>query len=173
MKKVVILAGILLLGGTSLYAASSDSITLTVTIQHLAVEISEESYDFGVVLLGSTTLSSTGITVTNTGNVNETYSLNLTNPPGWTASQTGPGEEIYVLDAAFATSPGAITWSHTNHALSETSTICTSTKFAGDQTGVNVPPGETRTLWFRFLAPTSTTVTNQQSVQVTITAQAA
>jgi hypothetical protein len=154
-------------------AASSDSVTVRVTIlSTLSVDITETELLLGNVSTGSTTASATGVTVTNTGSgIDETYSLSLANPSGWTASQTAPGDETYVLNAAFD-SDGSLTWSASNHALSTSSVACTATTFAGDEDGVSVPHGETRTLWFQFLAPTSTSVTSEQGIVVTITAQA-
>jgi len=46
------------------------------------------------------------------------------------------------------------------------------TKFAGDETGLSVAVSGARHLWFRFNAPTSTSVTTQQSITVTVTAAA-
>ena len=136
-------------------AATSDSVAVKVTIlSFLSVDITETELDLGDVETGSTTVSSSGVTVTNTGSgIDETYSLSLTDPSGWTASQTAAGSETYVLNAAFD-SDGSLTWSTANHALSTTPTACTATKFAGDQDGVGVAKDATRTLWFQFLAPT-------------------
>ena len=155
-------------------AASTDTVAVKVTIAStLSVNITETEYQFGTLNAGSTTVSATGATVTNNGSgVNETYSLSLTNPSGWTASQTAAGSNTYVLNAALSNLVTGITWSAANHALSTTPVVCSATKFAGDQTGVSVPYNATRKLWFQFLAPTTSTVATEQAITVTVTAQA-
>lgn len=154
-------------------ATDSASVTITVTIlSSVSISINQSTLDLGPVGVNTTTVSTSGIVVTNDGSgINETYSLNLTNPSGWAASQTAPGSETYVLNAAFASASSAISWSEANHALSTTAAICTDVKFAGDQTGISVPYNATRPLWFQFKSPTSTAVTSAQSITVTITAQ--
>jgi len=97
----------------------------------------------------------------------------LTNPGGWTAVQASPGAEEYCLSAMFnTTEPSSASFTYTDHALSTTSTACSGTKFAGDQTGLSVPATGTRSLWFKFEAPSSTTVSTEQTIVVTVTAAA-
>lgn len=155
-------------------AASTDSLAVKVTVTaSISVSITEDTLSLGSVAAGSATASATGVTITNNGSgVNETYSLSLTNPSGWTASQSAAGNNIYVLNGALDADGTAITWSTTNHALSTTPVVCTATKFAGDQTGVSVPYNAARKLWFQFLAPTASSVATEQSITVTVTAQA-
>lgn len=155
-------------------AGQSDAVAVRVTVTpSLSVSITETALTIGSVVAGITSVSTAGVTVTNDGSgVNETYSLSLTNPAGWTASQTAAGVETYVLNAAFDSDGIGITWSNTNHALSTTPTASSATKFSGDQTGVSVPFNAIRKLWFQFKAPTATTVGTEQSIAVTITAQA-
>lgn len=116
--------------------------------------------------------STTGIAVTNTGSgLNETLSLSLTNPRGWTASGVAPGVETYVLNGAFDSDGAGIAWEPTKHAILATPVKADAVRFSSDQTGANLPAGGSRTLWFQFRAPTDTTVTNQQEISVTITAE--
>jgi len=139
----------------------------------ISVSIAEDALSLGSVAAGSTTISQSAVNVINNSDgVNETYSLSVTNPSGWTASQSAAGAETYVLDAVFDADGTGITWSEANQALSTTAVASSATKFAGDQAGVNVPYNATRKLWFQFKAPTSTTVNTEQSIVVTITAQA-
>jgi hypothetical protein len=170
---IVLMVGLLLLPIMEAGAGTSDTVAVKVTIsQTLSVNITEDTLQLGSVIPGGTTLSGTAVTVTNNGSgVNETYSLSLSNPSGWTASQTATGAETYILNTAFSNVIGGISWSLTNHALSITPTVCTASKFAGDQTGVSVPYNSARKLWFQFRAPTSTSVTTEQSITVTVTAQ--
>lgn len=159
-------------GGTA-WAANPATISVTVTIQNLSVSATGP-IAFGTVTAGSETVSGSASTVTNDGNVTETYSLSLTNPATWTAVQAAPSAaEEYALLAQFnSAAPTAASFSYANHALSTTSVASSATKFAGNQTGLSVAALGTRSLWFRFNAPTSTSVTAQQTITVTVTAAA-
>ena len=158
----------------SVFAASSDSLAIKVTVNStLGVDITEPTVDFGSVGVGTTSLSTAGVSVTNTGSgIAETYQLNIANPSGWTASQSAVGNNVYVLNAAFDNDGTGITWSAANDALSATPVSCSATKFAGDQTGLSVPSSAVRKLWFQFLAPTQSSVSTQQTITLTITAVA-
>ena len=155
------------------HAGNPATITVTVTIQNLSVSTSG-AIAFGTVVSGSSSVSGSASTVTNDGNVTETYSLSLTNPASWTADQAAPAvAEHYALLAEYNSSaPAANTFSYANHALSTSSVASSGTKFAGDETGLSVAVSGVRHLWFRFDAPTSTAVTTQQSITVTVTASA-
>lgn len=155
------------------WAANPATISVTVTIQNLSVSATGP-IAFGTVVASSQTVSGSASTVTNGGNVTETYSLNLTNPASWTAVQAAPSSaEEYALLAIFNTAaPVGTDFSYANHALSTSSTASSGTKFAGTQTGLSVTASGTRSLWFRFNAPTSTAVTTQQTITVTVTAAA-
>jgi len=160
---------------TGVYAEFTPSASVRVNVKvtpALSVSITEDTLPLGSLSAGGTVESATGVTVKNNGSgIAETYSLSLSNPAGWTASQTAAGQEIYVLNAAFSNVVSGITWNTTNHALSTTPVACSTTKFAGDQTGVSVPYNATRKLWFQFKAPTATVVGAEQSIVVTVTAQ--
>lgn len=155
-------------------AGLSDTVAVKVTVTpSISVSITEDTLALGSVAAGATKVSATAVTVTNNGSgVSEIYSLSLTNPGSWTASQTAPGVETYVLNAAFSSAVGGITWDEANHALSTTAVASSGSKFAGDQTGINVPYNATRKLWFQFKAPTATTVSTEQDIVVTVTAGA-
>lgn len=170
MFAVVIL--MLVAGASVVKAANPATINVTVTVQNLSVSASGP-IAFGIVVAGSTTISSGASTVTNDGNTTETFSLNLTNPAGWTAVQAAPGSEQYCLSALFNTAqPVSGDLSYANHALTTSSVASSATKFAGDQTGLSVATAASRDLWFKFEAPTTTTVTTSQTIVVTITAAA-
>ena len=153
-------------------AANPATITVTVTVQNLSVSASGP-VAFGAVTAGSNTVATDSSRVTNNGNVPETYSLSLTNPPGWTAAWEPMGPEQYCLEAIFnSTQPVEGDFAHVSDALRTTPDVCTATRFAGDQTGVSVAAGATRNLWLYFEAPESTSVTTQQTIVVTVTAAA-
>jgi hypothetical protein len=75
------------------------------------------------------------------------------------------------LNACFANNPESISWNEINHALSEKSQKSTEIKFAADQTGIAVGPAEQRLLWLQFKAPTTTSVTDEQRIEVIINAE--
>lgn len=174
LRPAIALATILIAGlAGRAFAGNPATITVTVTVQNLSVSATG-AIALGTVLSSSQTVSGTSSTVTNDGNVTETYSLNLTNPSTWTAVTAAPvAAEEYALLAIFNSSaPLGVTFTYANHALTTSSVAASATKFAGDQTGLSVVASATRKLWFRFNAPTSTSVTTQQSITVTLTAAA-
>ena len=157
---------------SAVQAANPATISVTVTIQNLSVSATGP-IAFGTVTASSITVSGSASTVTNDGNVTETYSLDVTNPAGWTAVQAATGAETYALHAQFnSVAPSAASFVYATHALSTTSTASSGTQFAGDETGLSVAAAATRSLWFKFEAPTSTTVTTEQTITVTVTAAA-
>ena len=175
MKRMIVMGMLGLFGlVSSASAAQTDSIAVKVTIApSISVSITEDSLALGSLAAGAVKVSASPVTVTNDGSgVNETYSLSLANPSGWTASQTAAGVETYVLSAAFSNAVSGTSWDVANHALSTTPVACSASKFAGDQTGVGVPYSGARKLWFQFKAPTSTTIGTEQSITVIVTAQA-
>lgn len=170
---IVLLA---LASGTSVVrGANQATINVTVTIQSVNVSVSASGpIGFGVVSVASVSVAGDSSHVVNDGNTAETYSLNLANPGGWTAVRAAPGADQYCLSAQFNSfEPTAGSFTYSYHALSTTSTACTYYQFAGNQTGVSVPISGIRYLWFKFEAPTSTSVTTEQTIVVTVTAAAA
>ena len=155
----------------TLHAANPATINVTVTIQNLSVSASGP-IAFGTVTASSVTVSSDSSHVVNDGNVTETYDLKLTDPGGWTATSGAPGSETYRLSAQFNGSQPTDVSFGGDHDLTTSDQTCSATIFAGDQTGLSVPATEARYLWFKFEAPTSTSVTTEQTIVVTITAAA-
>jgi len=135
-------------------AANPATIDVTVTIQNLSVSATGP-IAYGTVVTSSETVSGSASTVTNDGNVTETYALKLTNPGGWTATSGAPGSETYRLSAQFnSAQPTALSFGD-NHDLTTSDQTCSGTIFAGDETGLSVAASATRSLWFKFEAPTS------------------
>ncbi|MFH1784753.1 MAG: hypothetical protein ABH868_07710 [bacterium] len=156
---------------TYIGAAASTDITVTVQGVTLGVSITG-TVDFGNVQMGSQTVSTNALVVTNTGSTAETFSLSLVNPSVWTAVNTTPGNETYVLGAIFNTGGPAIA----NFIAPEDSVIdlprqCTSTVFAGNATGTFVPMGVSKDLWLLFKAPVQTSSTTQQSIRLIVSAE--
>lgn len=152
-------------------AANPATINVTVTIQNLSVSATGP-IAFGTVTASSTTVNSSASTVTNDGNVTETYDIKLTDPASWTATASAPGSETYRLSAQFnSTEPTSGSFG-ADHDLTTTDQTCSGTIFAGGQTGLSVAASATRSLWFKFEAPTSTAVTSEQTIVITVTASA-
>ncbi len=169
----VVLCGLVtILMAANVQAANPATINVTVTIQSLSVAASGP-LAFGVVTVSSTTVLDDSSHVANDGNVAETYAIKLTNPGGWTATANAPGSETYRLSAQFnASKPTAVSFDADND-LTTSDQTCSVTIFAGDQTGLSVAASAVRYLWLKFEAPTSTAVTTEQTIVVTITASAA
>ena len=160
------------LWGSAAYAANPATIDVTVTIQNLSVTATGP-IAFGVVVASSTTVSTDSAHVVNDGNVAETYDIKLTDPGSWTAVAGAPGSEEYRLSAQFnSAEPTAVSFA-ADHDLATTDQTSSATIFAGDQTGLSVAASAARYLWFKFEAPTSTAVTAEQTIVVTVTAAAA
>ncbi len=154
--------------------------------------------DLGITGTDSTVYSSTGMIARNTGNVKESYALNI--PTGtalsdytvwWTAVSTGPPEPFndrnkFILWAIFkATQPLSASMFENDDVLISTTVVetqkATSYRFSDGtsgygNSGVNIEPynikpllGDT-TLWFKFLTPVATSTTQQQTIPVIITA---
>lgn len=136
----------------------------------LGVSVSPERWNIGALAPYSvkTMTQEEGITVINSGNANQTYSLMVVSPSGWKASQTNISLEQYILNACFSSSLDIIIWDETKHALSELAQTATESKFAQDQNGVNVASQEERLLWLQFKAPTSTVLSEEQCIELII-----
>lgn len=153
-------------------AANPANINVTVTVQSLSVSASGP-IAFGTVTAGSSTVASDSSHVINDGNITETYSINLADPGGWTAVQAAPGAEEYVLSVMFNSGQPLVgDFTYADHALTTSSVASSGAKFAGDQTGLSVSASGIRYIWFKFEAPSSTAVTAQQTIVVTVTAAA-
>lgn len=149
----------------------SNSATSQSQVPILSISITPMSYDFGGVNVATATVSINSITVTNDGNIGETYSLCLsTANVVWIPVENDPDAEEFLLNVAFD-SDGEVSWNNYDHALSTATAPSTETKFAGDQNGVEVGIGEERSLWMQFKSPLRTSTTDQQRITVIINAE--
>lgn len=175
MKKYLWLtAGIVwLIGLVSTGAFAADTATLNVTIAIAAsadITVQGGAIDFGVKGTGSSTVASAPIIVKNTGSgSNQTYSLKLIDPAGWTSVMSVPGFDQYRLSAAFDSDGAAITWGD-NCVLTTNSVAASATQFAGDQTGKSVAYNAERKLWLSIDAPLGTSSPSQKTIQVVLVA---
>ncbi|MFC1699212.1 hypothetical protein ACFL1I_04550 [Candidatus Omnitrophota bacterium] len=153
----------------------SDSVLVTITRETgpvLSISVSTYGWDLGGVRADSTITmgNSERIVVTNDGGVAENFTLSLNNPSDWqAASQAGP--ERYVLNAAFSSQVENIAWDETDHQVGPMPVTCTETRFAGDQTGINVSPGDNRNLFLQFKSPTKTKTKEGQTITLTISCE--
>ena len=161
--------------------ANTDQASRSGTGTNISISIDSSAYDFGTVLKNSTNVAVSSITVTNDGNVAERYSLHLASPAGWTATtDTAPGAEEFRFCGNFQTATAQsdhfVIAVSSSDAVGTSQAVCSNADFAKDDEGeaakgYNVPSGQDRYLWFRFESPTSTALTTQQTITVTITAE--
>jgi len=149
----------------------------------ISVSISTDTYDFGEVPLGNSTHTVSIITVTNDGNIKETYSLKISsvtlyddNPSLWKSTHTTTAHNRFIFYAIFhGVQVSTSNFDSDDYVIDEnrTSTADWFSDNDGDgdkQTGINVPKGDDRKLWFRLDMPTSTTTGKKEKIIVTITA---
>lgn len=159
-------------------AADTADITVTVTIQNLSLNLSSNTWALGTVVAGSTTqmTEANDITASNDGNVDEDFTLKLTNPASWTAA-AAPGADIYVLSGLFcdsADAPGSGDFGADDILTTSTQTA-TAAVFGyagGTDDGASVSAGSSVDLWLEFIAPTSSSDFSEQTITVTVGAVA-
>lgn len=138
----------------------------------LQITLTATSFDFGTVNAGTTSYSTSAVTVQNTGGgLAETYQVkgNNTTSGDWTLVNNY-GVNQFGLDAQFnTTQPLAGSW-NSNHTLTTGyQTSAAGGKFAGNLDGFQTAQLETVNLWFRFRAPGSSTFTTRERIQIDIT----
>ena len=138
---------------------TSDTFTITVKGEYLYIEITPDTWNIGVVSMGSSTYSNTTgpyfTADTSDTNVNIDLKLQITNQGSdWSAATAGngPGADTYRLNASsdnWATESQIVTASPT--------TIAT------------ITAGSDQTFDLRFDAPTSTSTGAEQTITITAT----
>jgi hypothetical protein len=139
------------------------------TLPKLVYQISQST---GLIKIGIdsnvalSTISVSSMVVTNLGNWPMTFELTAsTQTPGtpWSLS-TSVGIEAVLLQGAWNTvQPAAAAFAT---ALTTTTVASSAVNYAGNETGFQVAPGASATLWFRFSLPTSTVGPLSQVLQV-------
>ena len=172
---------IILAWGSYADAAGTGTVSVTVRIKSLSVNLpGATAWSLGDIDTSTVSISP-AITVENNGNVNETFTLQITDDGSWTAATTanGAGSEIFVMSGIF-TQTGISTPADANFntgtnddvILSSSAKTASVTDFANSTfsipNGLSVPAAEQRTLWLQFKAPTSTAVTTLQTIQITV-----
>jgi hypothetical protein len=160
------------------YAAQTENISVTVTIQNLSISLSSNTWAIGTVTAASTTqmTEADDITVTNDGNVDEDFTLELTDPAAWT-SGAAPGADVYTMSGLFCgagDAPGGADFEAADVITTATQTA-TATIFGyagGSADGVSVSAASSVDLWLEFQAPTSSSSFIEQTITVTVGAVA-
>lgn len=160
-------------GAYYIYLLQEQTIAFSPVVSRtLTVSVSPQRWNIGWISPGAviTMQDADKIRVVNNGDGKESYSLSVTSPDGWTAGlQAGP--ETYLLNAAFSKDSANINWRQGYHPVTAMPVISTETRFAGDENGVNVLPGQTRTLFLRFEPPAQTKAADPQTIILTISAE--
>ncbi len=159
-----------------LWSLLSNGATAYAQIPVRGVSVDKALYLFGTVPVGTSTYSTTAVNVTNSGNIASTYSLSVaTTTAGspWsigTALPTAPN--VVVVFGAFNAALPAPALFGPEDVLTTVSQASTIAKFSinGTQTGVAVPVGAARALWFGVAMPTTSSTVQSQDMTVTITA---
>lgn len=160
------------------------TIEITVTVQHIGISLdgtpgpTTVTRALGNIAAGAQVVTGSSVTVTNDGNVNETYDLRAANstPTAWTpVTQDAPANNTeFRLLALYNndTAPGTGNFDTMVDGVASTDRTATTTVFAGTENGAAVPANADRGLWFRFDAPTGDPSELEQTIAVTITANA-
>lgn len=141
-----------------------------------SVTVTGSPYNFGTLAVGASSVTASGITVTNSGNVPTTYFLEAaTTTAGspWILQPALPaGPDAPVIAGGFhATRPGAGLFGPEDVITNASqSSSASAYSIDGTQTGVSVGIGQVRTLWFTLDMPTTSATSTAQNITVTITA---
>jgi hypothetical protein len=140
----------------------------------LSISLSTHSYDFGMVKMGVTTISTSAVTITNTGNDTETYSLSVATTGAKTIWGVGASTPTSLDTLVFfnlfnSVQPSSNTFTSADVVTGNPNTA-TGSVYAGNETAVSVPVGIDRHLWMRLDMPLYTSTTDQQLLNLTATA---
>jgi hypothetical protein len=159
-------------------AAQTADIDVTVTIQNLSISISANTWPIGTVTVSSTTqmTEANDITVTNDGNVDEDFTLELTDPVAWTAA-AAPAPNVYTMSGLFCGAGDAPAGADFNAedvltTATQTSTAAIFGYAGGSADGVSVGASSSVDLWLEFQSPTSSGSFVEQTIVVTVGAVA-
>jgi hypothetical protein len=153
--------------------SSGAEIRLTATLQTISVSVDADTVDFGILVASDSTVSSSSITVTNSGNDNATYSLSVANSSNWTAGSSVDANQFSLSCMFNSVAPSMGDFHTTDDRLSTSPVTCSTSNFAGDQDGEDVAASAALELWFKFQAPSSSSVQTEELITVTVTAAAA
>jgi len=139
------------------------------TLPTLVYQISQST---GLINIGidsnvaRSTVAVSSMVVTNLGNWPMTFELTAsTQTPGtpWSLSTSSAVETVVLQGVWNTVQPAASAFTT---ALTTTTVLSSAANYAGNETGVQLAPGASATLWFRFWLPTSTLGPLAQTLQV-------
>lgn len=137
----------------------------------LGVQLSTDTLTLtNPINLNTTVVISTGIVVTNTGNVKETYEFTATTATAGSPWQiaTATATDRFVLWAIINLTEPIATDFGIEDKLIDSYGRCTSNAITNSaNTCVSVPAGETRTIWFKLGMPNLTTTGDAQQIRIT------
>ena len=147
-KMLICMTALALIAGVAMKAEAAD-ITVTVTLQNVAVSVSQGTWAIGPVVASSVS-DLVGCTATNDGNVVEDFWIQVSNSSSgdWTAGGTAV-EDVFVMK--------------------EGTTVLTGTP-ATFETSVAID--DSKPVELHFTAPSSSTVDTEQTITVTVSASA-
>jgi hypothetical protein len=155
------------------WSAISNQATYYIQVPVRDVVVSAPQYVFGNVPVGLSTATTAAITVTYTGGRNTTFQLSAsTVTPGgspWSLF-TSTGPDRAVVYAGFNAAQPLISAFGPEDVVLASPQACTATAYRLGQGCLNLAPGTAQPIWFRVDMPGSSSVANEQYIQVTITA---
>ena len=146
MRKALLLCLVvvaLLVMASAAFAAESAGISVTVTLQSLGVSLDQSAWPIGTVVAGATA-GPFAVVATNTGNVNEKFTIATSDSAGWTAGAAS-GVNVFVISAG--------------------STVLTT---SAQTLAASVAPAGTSNFNLNFTAPAAGSVVAAQSFTVTV-----
>ena len=197
MRKIILIVGILVLAGSAAFALTTDSVLLTVTpVFTLSVNISSDTGTFGTnVTLGSSKTICVG-DITNDGNVSAKWQKSAASQSGcatggtygWSlvsGNGTNPSAnqfKLLVVTTGTTVSPdktaGGSTFADSamagDHVVA-TGIGCSAAAtdlMEGGTTAPSHPASEARKLWVSILMPKNVSVSDQQTITLSVTAVA-
>jgi hypothetical protein len=159
-------------------AGTADQIIVSVTPGNptYAVGITSPEvggYDFASVNLGATTISTLAIVVKSSGTISEYFALSVTADGGWTPvvlDSAAPTFNKFEMQGHFgATQPADGTFAAVNDLMT---TAIPGTGSGLYNQGSQTIPGASQNLWLRLKMPSSTSLSGQRLMTVTVNGQA-
>ncbi len=152
------LIGIIIVLGTTAKAATTGTVTATVTAQNVAVSVSDGTVVYGTITIGDTaSTSSDGLddsqTATNDGNITSDLNIQGQNSANWTLGATSDADQ-YVHEFCTSNCDSTPTWTALTTSYQ---TLATGIADAG-----------TQVFDLKIILPSSSSNYTQQSVDITV-----
>ena len=151
------------------YASASLNVELNGVLSMSIVGSAETTLP--AVAPGQTSVSGSAITLLNDSDgIVETFSLTSFDSTPWTLQEV-PGNNQFALQGLFnSVAPATDDFTGPADSITKVEKVAAADVFEGDQSGAGVMPGTQRVLWFKFLAPTTTTSFGARVLTVSIVA---